>query len=89
MDWGELKMQIEPQYIGVLFAILIHAGTSIWWASKINTTMNFQNDILKNLQETMIAHEAMKYSKEEAAKDFAVRDKQFDAIWKKLDQIHG
>ncbi len=81
-------MHIDAQYLGVLIAILVHAGSSIWWASKINATVGFQNEILKTLQRALITHETMKYSKEEAAKDFALRDKQLDAIWKKIDAFH-
>lgn len=82
-------MNIEPQYLGIIIVILAHAGTSIWWASKINTSMVYNNELLRTLQKALIAHETMKYSKEEAVKDFALRDKQIDAIWKKLDSLHA
>lgn len=89
MDWGELNMQIEPQYLGVIVAILVHGGTSIWWASKMNTSLSFLIKSMDGILRNITINEAVRYTKEEAAKDFALRDKQLDAIWKKLDSIHG
>lgn len=80
-------MSIDPQYLSVIVAILIHAFASVWWASQVTATMNFQNKVLESIQKSIQLHEATKYSKEDAAKDFAVRDQQIKAMWHKVDSL--
>lgn len=80
-------MNIEPQYLALIVTILLHAFASVWWASKMNTTMSFLNSSLENISKSLTVNEAIRYTKEEAAKDFSIRDKQLDAVWKKVDGI--
>jgi len=80
-------MSFDYQFITIAITVLVHAATSIWWASKINTTLDFQRDILKNINDALKLYEYTKYSKEEAAKDFLIRDQQVSAIWKKIDYL--
>lgn len=82
-------MKIDPQYLALIIAVLAHAGASIWWAAKIDTTMNFLQKNLQVIADAIIKHEATMYSKDEAIKDFSQRDHQISALWQKVDKLQG
>ena len=74
--------------ITVVLFIVTHGGATIWFASKVNTTLGFIENSIKNLGDALLRHEAERYTKSEAAKDFAMRDSQIAAIFRKLDDNH-
>jgi hypothetical protein len=78
-------MQLDPQIIGVVIAILVHAAGSIWWAARMDTTLKFVKENLDKIADSMAKSEASRYSREDAARDFAVRDQQITAIWNKIE----
>ncbi len=69
--------------------MIVHLGGTIWWMSKIQTTLSFIGLSVGDLVKTVAAHEATYAKKEDQAKEFAYRDKQIEAIWKRLDQPHA
>ena len=71
--------------LGLFLVTQLIAG--VWWASKINTTLQIMTSTLTSMNERLSKHEASFYSKEEAAKDFAYRDNRIDGMGKKLDNI--
>lgn len=71
--------------LGVFLIGQLIAG--IWWASKINTTLIIVERTLTEMLVRLSKHEADFYSKSESIKDFAHRDQQIDAMWRKLDNI--
>lgn len=79
VPWGAL--------ITIFIFMLTHLIGSIWWASQITTTLDFMKESVDIMTKAIIKHESTYYSKEEAAKDFAYRDKEIEAIWRKLDTI--
>ena len=67
--------------IGVLLAVLSHIIVSVWWASKITTTLGFLRESLEKIEK----HQDGYYKKEEAIKEFANIQRELKASWEKLD----
>jgi len=59
---------------GVVLAILTHAAATIWWASKMNTTLSF---ILKDMKR--VSDEVLTRHTETQA--------QLKAIWTRVDEM--
>ena len=73
---------------GIIF-ILSQIGIMIWFISRINIVVErVQKDIVK--LETFLTNLSKdQYSKYEASKDFAYRDKEIAAMWRKVDDIQN
>lgn len=59
----------------------------VWWMATQTIKLEMALDSLKEIKKTLNASEATYATKVEVAKDFSGRDKQIDAMWKKLDLI--
>lgn len=79
-EWGPL--------ITIVIFMVVHLCGTVWWMSKIQTTLGYLADNVKEIMKTVTAHEATYAKKEDQAREFAYRDKQIEAIWKKLDSPH-
>ena len=64
-------MQVEQ---GIIFAVLVHAASTIWWASKMNTTANFMRNDMNR-----IAGELRDWKN-----SFEV---QIQAMWRRIDEL--
>lgn len=82
---------MDAAWIGIIVAIgtsvITHVCVAIWWASKINTTLSFLQKAIETLNDTVIRHDADRYTKNDAAKDFAIRDNQLSALWRRIDEM--
>lgn len=81
---------MTPEWIGAIIAFLmllgglaIHIGFSIWWASKITTTLDF---VKKSSEDTSTDLKLIKetYAKKE---DLRAIEKNYTAMWNKIDKI--
>jgi hypothetical protein len=81
-------MQLDGSVlVTIIIFALVHTGGFIWWMSRIDTTLKIMSETVKNMAELMSKHDALYYRKEDATKDFAMRDQQINAIWKKVDNL--
>lgn len=66
-----------------LLAIGSHIFVSVWWASKITTTLGFLRESLQKIEK----HQDGYYPKEDAIKEFALVNARIEGIGKKLDEL--
>lgn len=69
--------------------MVVHLCGTVWWMSKIQTTLGFIGNQVAEIMKTVAAHEATYAKKDDQAREFAYRDKQIEAIWKRLDSPHA
>lgn len=69
--------------VTIAIFVLGHLFVTIWWASRVNVTLEF---VQKNLTELVVQLKSMEsiYAKKE---DLIVINKSLEASWKKLDKI--
>ena len=72
---------------GLGLIVVAHLCSTVWWMSKITTTLDILAASVGEIKSILARHEATYYTKEEAAKDFAHRDSRIDAAWNKLDKL--
>jgi hypothetical protein len=84
-------MSIDVAWIGIVLSIgmatFIHIVTAVWWASKINATLNFLQTSIHSLNDTILRHDANRYTTNDASKDFSIRDEQIKAAHRRIDEI--
>lgn len=84
-------MQIDSAWAGIIVAIgasvLVHIITAVWWASRIDTTLTFLSNTITVLNDTIVRHDANRYTTQDAAKDFSIRDRQIEAIFRRIDEL--
>lgn len=78
----QIVIAIVAIVVTVLIAIISHIVVSVWWASRITTTLSF----LKTSIEKMEKHQDGYYTKEEAVKELALADQQHKALWLRVDE---
>ena len=83
-----MHIDLNPATIALAISIVVHAFATIWWASKVNTTLMFVQVEIHKICETILKHESKMYSVAEAAKDFSIRDQQIAAIFRKLENVN-
>lgn len=83
-----MQIDLNAASIALAIAILLHAASTIWWASKVNTTLMFVQTEIHKICEAILRHDASMYSKSEAAKDFSIRDQQIAVLFKKTDKLY-
>lgn len=69
--------------------MVVHLCGTVWWMSKIQTTLGFIGSQVAEIMKTVASHEATYTRKEDIARELAYRDKQIEAIWKRLDAPHA
>lgn len=71
-------------------SILFHLFKTTWWMATLTGSLNTLTKSVDNIEKVMARHEAINYTKEDAARDFAVRDEQIKATHRRLDELnHG
>ena len=73
--------------VAIATFVITHIVVTVWWASRVNTLLDI---VQKNLGELVSELKTVKTSfvtKEEAARELAIAEKETRAIWKKLDAI--
>jgi predicted nucleic acid-binding Zn-ribbon protein len=67
-------------------AIVGHVCFSVWWASKITTTLDFLKDAVSEIGSEFKSHKALSYSKEEATQHNTRTADAFKALWTRVDE---
>lgn len=80
-------MELTWTGIGVIVAILGHGFFSIWWASKVNTLLDVVQKDLGEMVSEMKSHKQTTFTREEAARELAICEKERTALWKKVDAL--
>lgn len=73
--------------VGLIIVVIGHLCSTVWWMSKITTTLDILSKSVEGILAAIAKHEATYYSKEDAAKDFAYRDKEIEGMWERVDEI--
>lgn len=73
--------------VALVIYILGSTGGFIWWMATQTIKLEIALSTLTDIKKTLDTAEATYATKVEVAKDFTSRDKQIDAIWKKLDLL--
>lgn len=69
--------------VGLGVGLMGHLVATVWWASKITTTLDNVNKNVDN----MICDNKEYATKIELAEKLAIRDQQTTALWKKVDYL--
>lgn len=68
--------------ITIVGAVVTHIIASVWWASRISTTLQFVQLALTELRD----QKALAFTKEDAARHATFVKEQLDALWKRTDE---
>ena len=75
----------SAELITIIIFLVGQLVTAVWWASKVNATLEF---ILKKL-EAMEKTNGTYVTVADHAKDIGHLEKSLDAVWNRLDQPHA
>lgn len=73
--------------ISLVIVIVGHLCSTVWWMSKITTTLTLLTKAVEDIRSIIAKHEATYYTKEEAAREFSHVKQQTDALWNKVDKL--
>lgn len=65
--------------------VLTHAGATIWFLSKVNTTLTFVMTKMTDIEKALLKTTAETMQKETALERFVKCEGQLAAIWKRLE----
>jgi len=86
-------VELNSAWAGIIVAIggsvFVHILTAVWWASKINATLGFLEKTILALNDTIVRHDANRYTVNDATKDFSIRDEQIKAAHRRIDDLVG
>ena len=80
-------MSYTNALVSITIFLIVHLVAAVWWASHVNTVLTLLRESIENLNKTLAKHDEKLYSKVDASKDLAIRDRQIDAAFKKIDKI--
>ena len=66
-----------------------HLGITIWWASKVSTTLNFVQTELRELVTELKSIKEIYMKREDVIRELSLVEKEQKAIWKKIDFLLG
>lgn len=69
--------------------IIVQIVASVWWASRVNTILGIVQRELGDLVAELRAMKENYVNKAEFEKHSVPCKSQFDAIWKRIDQLHS
>jgi hypothetical protein len=74
---------------GIIFlcGLLGNIITSVWWASKITTSIDILSSAVGDIKLIIAKHEASYVTKVDFEKDFGHLEKKVDAAWVKIDKL--
>jgi hypothetical protein len=81
---GEIESSVGWVAVGVtvLLTVFSHVVVSVWWASKITTTLEFMRQTIERMEK----HQDGYYSKEEAVREFTKVGGQLVGMWARIDE---
>lgn len=86
MNWTAYVM-VALAVFGIIAGIVGHICYSVWWAARINTTLEFVQKTLIEIATDLKAHKLNSYTKEDAAREFQEVRSNLKAQWERIDEI--
>lgn len=85
-------MDIPPAaWIGSIVTIgifvLSHIGITIWWASRVSTLLQVVQSELKTIVVEFKESRNQFFTREEAAREIEIEEREHKAIWKRIDEL--
>lgn len=73
--------------ISLLVVIISHLCGTVWWMSKINTTLGYLEKNVSGILTTLAAHDSTYAKKEDVIERLAIQDNRIVTIGNKLDSL--
>ncbi len=76
-------------FVSIAIFLITHIIVSVWWASRVNTILEL---LQADFKEILVEFKSMRLncvSKEENARDRVLIEKEFAAVWRKLDPVYA
>lgn len=70
--------------VSVILIVLTHLVGTIWWMSKINTSLSFMVQAVASIKEKIDDHSKDFFLKEDAERQIAKRDRDMELMWKAI-----
>jgi hypothetical protein len=67
--------------------VVTHIIITVWWASRVNTLLDIVQAKLGEIVVELKRMEHAYVTKEDAARELAIAEKEHKAIWKRLDEL--
>ena len=68
--------------------VLGHLCTTVWWMSKITTTLEIMSKSVDSISAVIIKHEATYYNKEDAMREIGKLEQKIDKAHIRIDNFH-
>ena len=68
--------------------VVTHIVITVWWASRVDTLLSVVQSNLEKLVMELKSFHVMFVTREEAARELAIAEKEQKAMWKKIDELH-
>lgn len=67
--------------------VTTHIVVTVWWASRVNTLLDIVQKNLGELVAELKSVDAKYFTREEAARELAIAEKEHKALWRKIDEL--
>lgn len=67
--------------------VLSHIGITIWWASRVSTLLQVVQSELKTIVVEFKESRNQFFTREEAAREIEIQEREHKAIWKRIDEL--
>jgi len=68
--------------------MVVHLCGTVWWMSKVNTTLGFIGQQIAEIMKVIAVHEATYVKATDHAKDILTLERRIDALIEKIDHPH-
>ena len=79
----------EGSVVTICLFLVFHMAGTIWWMSKIQTTLTFIGIQIADIMKTINDHEKKYAEKEPVTERFIKNEEQIKAIWVKIDKMQS
>lgn len=83
--WGIIGVCIS--ILALAGSIMFHLFKTTWWMATLTVSLTALKDSVEDIKKVIARFEAIKYTTEDAARDFAIRDAQIKAMWNRVDEL--
>jgi len=73
---------------GLAVIVIGHLCSTVWWMSKITTTLQMMSKSVEQISEVIIRHESKYYDKDDAMREFGRIDAKVDKAHQRIDELH-
>lgn len=82
-----VEIGVVVSIVALALTIMVHLVATVWWASKMTANQGSMKESIDAMSAKLNDHSDVIYSKIQAHEDFAHRDAQLAAIWKRQDEM--